>query len=141
MDKMQKALIKHINDSGIFKTVKPYAGEIKDAVKLTSIIPAALIVFMTGSIKENKTRGAFDVLVISESKTFDKTKSVQDNLKYAGDLLRYCNENLVFDYEGDSYIFNRDIYQSQESDHPFTAEMILQNDRYTIIAVHLSVLK
>lgn len=141
MDKTQKALIGHITDSGLFRTVKPYQGELKEAGKLPAILPAALPVFITGSYKEKEKRMQFDVLVVTETRTFDKGQNTESNLKIASDLMEYCNENLVFSgSDGTNYCFNRDIYNSNEREHPFTCDLIVQDSRFTVIAVHLSIL-
>ena len=139
MDKTQDALIAHIKNSGIFKTVKPYVGEIKNAQKLTTILPAALVICLTGALKLGQTRTTFDIIVISESKVFDKEKNLSNNLSNTSALLHYCEENMVFSHEGETYCFNRDVYQANETNHPFTAETMLSDDRFTIMDVHLSV--
>lgn len=141
MDTIQNALINHLEESGLFKTVKPYAGEFKEASKVPTIIPAALVVCTSAAIEQNKMRAGFDVLVVSENKAFDRAKSLTSNLKLAGDCLRYCNDRLFFNYNGEQFIYNRDVYQTQESDHPFTVSLVMQDNRFTIHAIHLSILK
>lgn len=141
MDKTQQALIKLIEDSGIFQTVKSYAGEIESAIKINAKLPAAFVIPTTGVISNNTIRTAFTVLVVSENKAFDKESNLTNNLHYTSELLQYCNHNLYFTNEGESFCFNRDVRQSNENDYPFTWDMKKLNERFAIVAVYLSLMK
>ena len=137
---MKNALIDQIKKSTLFATVKGYKGEFKDATKLADILPAALVVFKSGFWPRSEKRGGFDILICTQTLSFDEEADVDNNLSLCDGLMEYFHEHLVFTYEGKQYSFNIDEYQAQETDHPFTAKLVGQTERFTVVALHVSIL-
>lgn len=133
MYKTQTALIEHIKQSGIFETVSAYAGEVgKDAVKTNVKLPAALVKCIEGSAEHNPAGNKFDVLVITESKTFDKTSGTNQNLQAASALLEYLDDNADLSFGENSYLLNRDELK---------AKYVLQTERFTVYGVGVRINK
>ena len=132
MYNIQQGLIEHIKSSNLFKTVEEYAGQIKgDGIKATVKHPSALIMNLDGRALRNfKNPMRFDIIVITESNSFNRKTKTNDNLKTAADLMNYLDKNPGFGYLTYSFL------SDQES---LSGEMYLQNDRYTIILLHLRI--
>lgn len=128
----QRALINHLKESGYnFKTVKAYAGEVgeNNAVKLNDFLPAAFVVFLKGNPTGNDYQ-KFDILIVTESASFDKELSAANNLELCEDAGFYLDENASFRFEEYDYLIDRDTLE---------AERIFQDNRFTIVAIHLQI--
>lgn len=135
MQNFQFAIVQHINNSGIdFKTVKPYAGEIKfseKGVHLRDPLPACYILFQTGNPggDENNLDFAciFDLIVVTESKTFDRQTKLTANLQEATQLVEYLFDNMIWEYGGQRYHLDQEETPDVNIQH--------QDDRFTAIAI------
>lgn len=115
-----------------FATVKAYAGEIKNATRLNEIMPAALVMFMGGKPVAEERVHKFDILVCTRSEHYDDATNLTDNLALAGALAEYLEANTVFYDDTCGYAHDPEELE---------AELLLQDNEFTIIALHLTVTK
>ncbi|MBC8403290.1 MAG: hypothetical protein H8E14_17530 [Candidatus Marinimicrobia bacterium] len=72
----------------------------------------------------------FDLLVCTRSDSFDRATNLTTNLQLAGQVAEYLEANPEF---------SKDDYGYNINQNDVDAELLLQDDRYTIIALHLVV--
>lgn len=140
---IQAALIDRIkaitgSDSKVIfksKSVDAYSGQItQNGIKERITLPAALVMFRTGAYPIHSSGAKFDILVVTESQSFDKETSKNNNLTACSDLAEYLSIRPGWTYKTQNYLID------QRSDK-ISVGLILQNDRHTIIAVSVTVKK
>ena len=136
MDKAQLALVAHIETfkdqtTPNLKTVATYRGEVKDVVKLRKESPAAYIMLIDGNPAAIEESYQFDILTSVDSQIYDREDNT--NLSLAGSLARLLKANRAFQ-------------DTDENDWAFlpeeiTAEMVVQDPKHTVIAIHLEIFR
>lgn len=143
MLEIQAALIDRIkgitnsNSKVIFKSksVEAYAGQInQNGIKERTSLPAALVMFRSGTFPIHNNGAKFDILVITESQSFDKETSKIQNLAACSTVAEYLSTRPGFTYDSKDYLI--DLKNDKVS-----VGLILQNDRHTVIAVSVTVRK
>ncbi len=138
MQDFQNALITHINNSGLtLNTIKVYSGDMeatdKGILRLRDPLPACYILFQTGSPRplndENNLDAfaIFDIIIITESKTFDPETKMTTNLQAVTDLATHIIDNYHWTYDDEKY------YLDQEQE--LEIDTIHQDNRHTAIAI------
>ncbi len=112
-------------------SVGAYTNEIsKKGIETSKKLPAALVMFRSGEYKEGK----FDVLVITESQSFDKQTNMNNNLNQSSELLNYFSNYPGWDYEAKPYVIDESEQKSQIG-------LVMQSGRHTVIGVSIYVKK
>ncbi len=100
-------LIEHIAEAKQmlgFATVKAYQGEIAQAAQdpsvITSMAPAAFIVFESGTRSAGHGRHQMEVLCCTWNGTLDRDGNADDALQLAERTLDYLNDGISWRYEG-----------------------------------------
>lgn len=134
MYKCQQALIKHLKSkfSDTVKTIDEYAGQIKDAHKLTQLCPAALVLFKEGNPLKNKEFN-FDILVITLNRVLDRKENLKGNLRLVSDIADYLNESYLF-APADGSAGRYEIFTDEAK-----AETVLNDNMFCIVALSLPI--
>lgn len=99
----QYAVIQHLtagktDNFSEVKTIKAYAGELKDAVKLTQMLPAALV-FTNDSLPLRETAEFNnDIIIITKSDSFDMQTNAANNMQLAEKIVNYLGKNYSWTY-------------------------------------------
>ena len=143
MKEMQAALVDRIknavdeNGDSIFASasVEAYAGQVgKDGIKNSFKLPGALVMFREGSPPQTSTGSRFDILVITESQSFEKGTNLNNNLQASSDIAWYLQQYAGWTYSGKNYLI--DVQNNKIS-----VGLILQSARHTVISVSVTVRK
>jgi len=127
----QQALLNHLKSE--FKapqinTIAGYAGELKDATKLTEIVPAVLVIYIDGEPAAQDRFHNFDLLVITESRTLQIKENLEGNLKLVTDVTKFLRQKPLF------VSFDGVYYSDPEK---LTGRTLSIDNRYTIVALSL----
>ncbi len=130
----QQALIAHLEAGGFSdaRTIAAYAGQLKEAVKLTQLIPALLPVYILGRPAAQEPYHQFDLLVITESQLLEKKTSKNLNLQLAAQVAAYLQTSYIWKPLSGAGVYELD---REELD----ARLILQDARFTVIALGLKI--
>lgn len=128
----QQGLITHLSMQFLnegAKTVKAYAGELREAHKLTQLSPLILVKYGDGFPIAQDGYHNFDVLTVTDSQAFDKISNQNTNLQLASDVLKFIKENPLFvRVGGGTYYINPEKVR---------AETLLIIERFNIIRLQL----
>jgi len=143
MDATLTAFVAHINSGKAtigLNSVQAYAGDLApDAKKLIAKLPACHVMFIAGKpIAEDRTQ-QFDCLIITASHAFNKPGKQLDALEISSKLAEWLidDDNINFNLTEDDEILER--FYIYNGDDDITARMILQDNRYTVIALSVLV--
>lgn len=108
----QYGIINHLQEGKLdyfnsVKTIKAYAGELKDVTKLNSQVPA-IYVFMgeASPLAEQATHRA-DLLIVTKSDSFNKNDNRDNNMQLTEQVVNdYLGSNSKWEYQ--DYPFNID---------------------------------
>jgi len=130
----QQALIAHLQTSNKAQAVKAYAGEIQKAVRDRRILktPAILVMFITGKPIAEERDHQFDLLICTKSDVYDEEANQVANIQLAADVAEWLEANPSF---------SDATYNYELDPETLDAELLLQDDRFTIIALHVGVTK
>jgi len=110
----QLGLIEHIKQSGTdIKTCEPYSGQLKDAVKLTTMLPAVLPFLQPSNPSGMNPKFNFDVFVITKSESFDKMNNINNNLQLVSKLSEYFEKQPDFNFKNTDYLIDADSMQAK----------------------------
>ena len=139
MLKIQNALVALITANKTtlgLNTVKAYAGDLDFDDKITKLrdsLPACYILLLRGfpgGDAENEDFAAlFDIVVITESKSFNQETKQNNNLQAVTDLCEYLleDDNLRFEHSGEAFYM--------DLEHSLEANTIIQDKKYTAISI------
>ena len=136
MYKCQQSLITHIKThftSPQVRTIEEYAGQLKDAHKLTQLLPAVLVMYIDGYPAAEDRQHVFDLIVITQSKTFIKKENRNANLQLSSDVAIWLKQNPIFQ-PYDSSIGSYEILRES-----MYVRTLLADARFTIIAIRTQV--
>ena len=136
MDKAQLALVAHIetlkgSTTPNLKTVDKYRGQVKNITKLSNESPAAYIMYIDGKPAAVEESYSLDILTVVDSQIYDREDNT--NLSLAGSLARLLKANRTFQDKDENWwaFLPEDI----------TAEMVVQDPKHTVIAIHLEIFR
>lgn len=129
----QTAIVNHLKrgfQAPVIRTIKDYAGELKDANKLTQLLPATLVMYIDGLPAAEQKEYEFDLIVVVQNDTLEKLVSYESNLSLSSEIIKYLRANYLFPAWGKdgSYEINRETLR---------ARTILNDARFNIIAISL----
>lgn len=132
----QNALINYIplNFQPALKTVKPYAGELKDINRLMELLPAAMPVYVDGSHGKNKEWFKFDLLIITETCVTDKDANWLENLKLLAQFVWYFREHYIIP---NSNLASFGNYILSHDPEEFKTRKVLITDQIAVTALTL----
>ena|GEM_PF-5883206 len=133
----QQALIRHLSlkfEPAAIKTIKQYAGEIQDADNLAQLMPAVLVNYQDGSPMAQDPLHNFDLLVITQSVTLQKSQSKDTGLQLSSLVINYLRDNSVFTKigGGGTYAIKTEGVQA--------GLIAMDNSRFHIIDVSLPIM-
>lgn len=133
----QKAIVDHLKKIDLARTVKPYAGEVKDAVKLRNLLPAIFTVFVSGTPGAHNPSFRFDLLIITETRTLDKQDNIEANLQLSQKVVDYLRDN--WNWSDGKYYYS--IIQTDDTGAQIEAETLLIEPRFTVVLLKMTVFK
>jgi hypothetical protein len=140
MLKTQEAILKYLTDgmptyTVPIRTIKKYRGEIARAAiqeekvrKFADPLPAVYVTMIDGHPISYTPDYNFDLLVITESRTFDIEKKEVDNLEVIDAINSYIQQNSSWKYNNTPYEIDREKVK---------VKTLLSDSRFIIIAVSL----
>lgn len=131
MRNCQRDLIIHLSkefQTPTVRTIREYAGDLADAVKLTQLLPAILIIFIDGRPAAQEKEHQFDLLIITQNSTTTMLTSNLSNLDLSSNVAQYLKENYLFVANG-----RKGTYEVMREE--MIARTILNDDRFCIIAL------
>jgi hypothetical protein len=139
MYKCQQSLIAHLGTqftSPTVRTIEEYAGQLKeDAKKLTQLLPAVLVKYIEGKPAALDKQHRFDLLVITQSRTFDKKTNKNNNIQLVSGIAAWIkNNNHVFTPH-DSSSGTYEIVKAT-----VRAKTLEVNNRFCIVALSLEIM-
>ena len=99
----QDALLHHIGvefTSPTVKTLKPYAGEIREPATLTQLVPSVFSVYTDGLPVSENPEHRFDLVCVTESRVLNKETSKNANLQLSTDICQYLKDKPIFTRQG-----------------------------------------
>lgn len=132
-----RAIINHLNTIPELKTVEEYTYQINsDGIKQTVKLPAALVANRNGFVRGNSKGMNFDILVVSQTKSFDKKDNIKTNLELVTTVMEHLDNNPGFDFLNteDSTTYNFLIDQDS-----INATKLMSNDRFIIYIVKINI--
>lgn len=130
----QLALINHIANefkTPTVKTLRTYAGDLRreNVARLTTTeLPAVFIMYIDGQPIAQNRRLQQDVLVLTESRSFDRDTNQSNNLLLTEQLCDYFKDNPFFGHPGRNYWI--DPEQTR-------VKMLAQDGRFTLTAISI----
>lgn len=114
------------------RTIKEYAGDLKDANKLTQLLPAILVIFIDGRPAAQEPDYEFDLLIVVQNPTLEKLVSQQSNLDLVSQVAAYLEANYLIRAQArnGSYEIIRET---------MTAQTILNDARFNIVSLKIFV--
>jgi len=138
MNTTQNALVAHILAAKAMlglNTVEAYAGQLApDSIKMNKKLPACYVMFISGNPVSEERENQFDLLVITESRSFDRKTKQTNNLATVSTLAEWLvhDDNICFIYNGERFWI-------QNGDPDISARTIVQDNRFTVIALSIAV--
>ncbi len=139
--------MQHIIDSGIFpeESVNAFAGQLatdalnnaytsqlaSDALKSKIKLPAALLICKEFSEKNCSEGHSFEVIIITESKTYDAKTKLFNNLDKAFSLIDWFSVNRSFEYDESAFLLNPKT--------SIKGKVIYQTERHTLTVIYLDI--
>ena len=132
MDATQKAIVSYLTAASLATTVKAYAGEARKVTKMREVLDSILVMFIHGKPAAEDLIHQFDLLVVTETAVFDRETNRETNLLLASQVADHIYNNPVFSDATYNYSIDGDTLD---------VELLLQDDRFTVIVIHLYVEK
>ena len=109
-------------------TVEAYAGHLKDATRLSQILPAILIMYAGGEPVAQEPYYDFDILIVTESNVLNPLRTNRENLELHLTAAKHIKANPQFHplVGPGTYIFNEH--------ENINSRTLLQDARFTITA-------
>lgn len=137
----QQALITYLkmellgSATGQAKTIKEYAGELRDANQLTELRPVILAKYHDGFPRAQAAWHQLDLIVVTDSVVFDQTENQNTSLQLAANVLDYVtqkpdNKKGIFTKIGGHGTYYIDPEKIR-------AETILIIERFNIVRIQL----
>ena len=95
----QTNLITHLAtgfSSPTVRTIKAYAGELRDASKVTEIVPAILVLYDDGEPISQEKYHNFEIIILTESRVLDKVTNQENNLALSSQVAAWLKANPTF---------------------------------------------
>jgi hypothetical protein len=114
------------------KTIKEYAGEIADAikdnqvVKMRDILPAVYILFIDGTPAAEEPEFQFDLLIVTETKTFEREANQESNLDISDGIIKAFGNEPGWQYNSLPYLVDREQLKCRTllSDNKYDVKLI-----------------
>lgn len=111
------------------KSLQSYAGELSNQTVLETVELPGIFTMFIDSIPDPQIKiHQFDIIVVTESRTFDKLEKMNNNLQLSSDVFDYLTK-----YNHIQALGKRGTYFIDPNQ--VRATTILINDRFTVIAI------
>lgn len=118
------------------KTIGIYAGQLADALKRTNIVkmrdpvPAVYAILIDSTPVQLIPEHVVDLLVVTESKSFDRLDKHTDAITICGEISNYLIQNQTWTYLGIPYTIDETQLKVQN---------LTIDDRYSVFRIGLSI--
>lgn len=109
-------------------SIKAYAGEIKNATKLSAIKPAILPMLIDSNPLAEIPEHQIDILIVTASESYNRDTNREGNIELSSQVVNYISENSGYEFEGED--FSIDLENCK-------VKTLLQDNKFTILVVSL----
>lgn len=133
MYKVQQAVIELLETNKSYyvpgvKTIKEYAGELKDLIKLNAEIPAVYVMTMDSMPIKNTPEHQVDLLIVTKSDVFDKQTNKNINVQLAQQAVDLIEAQPGWTSGGFDYLIDTERVN---------VKLAMLDNKYAIVIIHL----